>query len=445
MTVDEIATNLQDSCRGLTAELHRRRPADVVDVCAAVESAVVVRGRFVESRVAAVSSTVRHGGCVRAYMAESFRQAASTTVSRAMVARLFGGSATDLVSAPTRLPVDVVDLAGLTALLHVVDRGARDVSPQIAQVMIDFETTDQLICVDDRLDRRRTTYLSIRAVGSVGDTFVTGTYTPGLVGSWADCDPASFGAQAARHALAKLDARPAPVGHFPVVVGGGRGIVLLHEACCHALEADEVLRGSAYSDRAGSMIAAPGVTITDDPTLPGGIGGYAVDDEGTTAHPTTLVADGRHVNYLTTAHTARRLGVTRTPNARCENMLLPPIPRMSNTCLAAGTADPGEIIGDIALGVYAEQVGGGEVVESTGDFVFRMNNGRMIRRGRLAEPINETTLAGSGPEVLRAIEAVGNDVSTGAARCGKNGQAVLVGLSGPTIAVRSMLVGGTDG
>jgi TldD protein len=459
-----IGLTLQNVCHELTAGLERHRPAGAADIAAAAESGVHLRGRYADGRITEASAALRTGACVRAYTDGTYHQVASATPGPGMVHALYGGSlyggslyggslyggsrpvprrAFAPIGAPA--PADVIDLAALRDFLAALDASARDTAPVIGQVVTDFEVTDRLFCAGNRLDHRRVGYLTIRAIARRGSALATGIYTPGLAGPLTDLNPAELGAEAARRAVAKLGARPAPVGRFPVIVRGGRGIVLLHEACCHALEADEVLRGSTYTGLTGQPIAAEAVTIVDDPTLTGAVGRYEIDDEGTPARPTTLVRDGHLRSFLTTRHTARQLGTARTPNARCETILDPPIPRMSNTCLLAGAADPAEMIAGTKLGIYAEHVGGGEVVESTGDFVFRVNNGQMIRDGRLAEPIAETTIAGRGADVLRSIDAVGNDPSLGAARCGKSGQAVLVGVYGPTISVRSLLVGGTDG
>jgi TldD protein len=446
---------LRNVCHELTAELERHRPAGADGIAAAAESGAHLRGRYADGQITEASAALRTGACVRAYTDGTYRQVASATPGPGMVPALYGGSRPVLrrafvprgvfapIGAPA--PADLIDVAGLRDFLAALDAGARDTAPVIGQVITDFEVSDRLYCAGNRLDHRRVGYLTIKAIARRGGVLATGIYTPGLAGPLTDLNPAELGAEAARRAVAKLGARPAPVGRFPVIVRGGRGIVLLHEACCHALEADEVLRGSTYTGRTGQPIAAAGVTIVDDPTLTGAVGRYQIDDEGTLARPTTLVGDGYLRSFLTTRHTARQLGTPRTPNARCETILDPPIPRMSNTCLLAGTTDPADMIAGTKLGIYAEHVGGGEVVESTGDFVFRVNNGQMIRDGRLAEPIAETTIAGRGADVLRSIDAVGNDPTLGAARCGKSGQAVLVGVYGPTISVRSLLVGGTDG
>jgi TldD protein len=447
--IAQLGPALRTLCDELAAELERRRPAGALEVAAAAESGVHLQGRYADGRITEVSTAVRTAACVRQYAGRTYHQVASTAPGPGMVRTLYGGSEAGLASRSyppiaVPAPTDVIDLAGLTAFLDELDSGAREVAPVVGQVIVDFEVADRLFCAGNRVDHRRVVYLTIRAVARRGSELATGTYTPGLAGPLSGLRPAGLGAETARRAVAKLGARPAPAGRFPVIVSGGRGIVLLHEACCHALEGDEVLRGSTYTGLVGKRIAAPGVTIVDDPTLPEAVGQYEIDDEGTASRPTTLVQDGYLRSFLTTRHTARQLGVASTPNARCETVLDPPIPRMSNTCLLEGDVEPADMIAGTALGIYAEHVGGGEVVESTGDFVFRVNNGLMIRDGRLAEPIAETTIAGRGADVLRSINAVGNDASLGAARCGKFGQGVLVGVHGPTISVSSLLVGGTD-
>jgi TldD protein len=220
-------------------------------------------------------------------------------------------------------------------------------------------------------------------------------------------------------------------------------MVLIHEACCHPLEADEVLRSSVYRDRLGTAIASEAVTIVDDALVPGAAGSYRVDDEGVTARATPLVEEGRLVSFLTDRLGALRLGVGATGNGRRDTYRSTALPRMSNTRVAAGEAEPEELVATVRRGVFARHVGGGEVVESTGDFVFRITNGFLIEDGRITDPIEETTVRGNGAEVLRDVELVASDVAVAAARCGKHGQFVPVGLVGPTLKIRSLLVGGT--
>jgi TldD protein len=256
-------------------------------------------------------------------------------------------------------------------------------------------------------------------------------------------DLASCGTEVARRAIDALDARPAPMGNFPVVIVGGRGMVMLHEACCHPLEGDEVHRGSIYAGKLGRQVASPLVSVWDDARVPGAVGSYGFDDEGSAGRTTALIRDGVLEGYLTDQLSAQQLDAPVTGNGRCATLLDAPLPRMSNTRLAAGGTDVADIIADTGRGIYAEHIGGGEVVESTGAFVFRVTSGYLIENGRLTAPLEETTLAGYGAEVLTGIDAVGNDSTVAAALCGKFDQLLPVGVIGPTVRVRSLLVGGT--
>ncbi|HEX6340199.1 TldD/PmbA family protein [Umezawaea sp.] len=338
--------------------------------------------------------------------------------------------------------------AHLDDLVLAVEEAARSADPRITQVLVDAELSAQQIAVvgvdEVRRDQRSLLYLTIRVIAEENGRRATGFLTPGTSAADLSLDAAAAGRAAADRALIALAARPAPVAHLPVVVGPGRGMVLVHEACCHPLEADEVLRGSVYADRLGERIAAPGVSIVDDPTLAGAVGSYGVDDDGTAARPTTLVDDGTLASFLSDRVTSERLGLPITPNGRRDGFHHRPIPRMTNTRVLAGGVTPEDIIADTRFGLYAPHVGGGEVLESTGDFVFRVMNGYLIENGRITDPIGETTVRGNGAEVLRSIDAVGDDVELGVAKCGKFGQLIPVGVCGPTLRIGSLLVGGTD-
>jgi TldD protein len=342
-----------------------------------------------------------------------------------------------------------LEIPAVLKTLRDVEEAARGHDASISQVVIDFELNDQSMCLvrgadEDPYDEHRLlSYLSIRVIARRGGRVSTGFYTPGTSGTLAGLDAPACGAEVARRAVTGLDARPAPIGRMPVVVAGGRGMVLLHEACCHPLEGDEVVRGSVYAGRKGEMVAAPLVTVVDDPTVPGAVGSYRHDDEGVPGTPTTVIERGRLVNYLTDEDSGARLGLGSSGNGRCTTVLDPPLPRMTNTCLAAGTTKVADIIADTPFGIYAEHVGGGEVIESTGEFTFRVTNGRLIENGRLTDPIEETTIAGIGSRMLQDVDAVADDPAVGAAKCGKFGQWVPVGVIGPTLRVGSLLVGGT--
>ncbi len=337
--------------------------------------------------------------------------------------------------------------AELLTLLATIDASARRTAA-VEQVLVDAELVRRRIAVvtrDDVLsDVRTLVYLTVRAVARNGSRTATGFMTPATSGAVGALDGERIGETVARRSATSLHARPAPIAHLPVVVGPGRGIVLIHEACCHPLEGDEVLLGSVHAGRLGERIGAEGLTILDDPTIPSAVGSYAFDDEGVATSATRVVEDGRLSSYLLDRSSAAALRATSTGNGRVDSFRSPVIPRMSNTSVAPGPWTPAEIIADTPRGIYAENVGGGEVVESTGEFVFRVLDGFLIEDGRLTDPIEETTVSGQGASVLAGIDRVGDDVALGAAKCGKFGQFVPVGVHGPTLRIDSLLVGGTQ-
>lgn len=437
---------------------------DLADAFA--EAGIQLRGRFADSSVARWTVRADRGYNVRVATGAGSWQLASSDPAALehMVGRLRQASgagsgehagtagATGTAAADAfdgDLPAEAL-IADLLPTLSRVDRAAREHDARIRQVTIDFVVSRRSMAWAAMTgapvaDRRDLVYLTIRAVAEEGDQVAAGYYTPGSSRLGALDDEADrIGADAARRAVTTLSARPAPVGHLPVVIGPGRGTVLLHEACCHPLEADEVLRGTVHGSRLGDLIAAPDVTIVDDPTLGDAVGSYAVDDEGTPAHPSVVVERGRLRTLLTDRVSALRLGVDRTPNGRRGTFVDHPQSRMSNTCLRPGQRSAGDIVASTPRGIFAEHVGGGEVVEATGDFVFRVTGGYLIEDGRIGDPIAETTIAGQGDRVLADIDAIGDDLAVGAATCGKFGQWVPVGVAGPTFRVRSLLVGGTD-
>lgn len=428
----------------LIEQVRLGKGTDCLSATGALQAWHRTTGRFAEGRFSAVS--VQHGTATALRFARThgFHHLSRSGINPRAVAR--GDSAP---AAPARhsLGLGWMEMSAVRTVLAEVDTAARRVDPAVAQVVIDFDLGAQdLLLADDEgaaAENRLLSYLTIRVIARRGGRMATGFYTPGLSGELPGIDPVSSGVEAGRRAVAGLDARPAPVGRMPVIVSGGRGIVMLHEACCHPLEGDEVLRGSVYADRLGEAVASPLVTITDDPTVPSAVGSYGRDDEGVPASSTTLIRDGQLTGYLTDHDSAARLGRESSGNGRCGTVLQPPLPRMSNTCLAPGASSVADIVADTKFGIYAQHVGGGEVIESTGEFTFRVTNGALIQNGRITDPVEETTISGTGTAVLADIDAVGDDPATGAAKCGKFGQWVPVGVVGPTLRVRSLLVGGT--
>jgi TldD protein len=432
---------------GVRQALLSTTPTGVSEANVYIERRRLVTARFADGRVTDMAVSRRAGSNARWIAPDrSWYRAFDQVHAPAVTAQLRGDRSQDRHQALDREGVTET-VSELGELLAAVDRAGRDADPRIEQVLIDAEWQEQLV-VTVRPDgigaeRRHLRYLTVRTVARDRGRIGTGFYTPATSDPAAPLDAAQIGVESATRAITTLDGREVPVRRMPVVVGGGRGMVLIHEACCHPLEGDEILRGSVYAGRLGDKVAAPGVTIVDDPLTPGGVGSYRRDDEGTLASPTTMVADGELTSYLTDRVSAARLGFGCTGNGRRESFRDIPVPRMSNTCVRAGHEDPRDIIANTGFGLYALHVGGGEVIESTGDFVFRVHNGFLIENGRIGDPIRETTVQGNGIDVLHGIDAVGTDVQLGAAKCGKFNQLIPVGVQGPTLRIRSLLVGGT--
>lgn len=247
-------------------------------------------------------------------------------------------------------------------------------------------------------------------------------------------------------ALVNLEAIPAPAGEMPVVLGPGWPGVLLHEAVGHGLEGDFNRKGSSvFSGRIGEKVASEGVTVIDDGSIPNRRGSLSIDDEGTPTSRTVLIENGILKSYMQDRLNARLMGMKPTGNGRRESYVHAPIPRMTNTFMAAGQDDPAEIMSRVKKGVFAKNFGGGQVDITSGKFVFSCTEAYMIENGRIAAPIKGATLIGDGPTVLNKIAAIGNDLALdeGVGICGKGGQSVPAGVGQPTLLVEGLTVGGT--
>ncbi len=251
--------------------------------------------------------------------------------------------------------------------------------------------------------------------------------------------------EATRLALQALEAQPAPAGTFPVVLASSAGGTMIHEACGHGLEADLALAGmSAFAGKLGEKVAGEGVTIVDDGTLPHKRGSQAIDDEGKPSSRVVLIENGILKAYLQSRKTARTMGVEATGNGRRENYRHIPIPRMRNTFLAAGTEAPEAILADLDRGLLVKHMGGGQVDTVTGNFVFQVTEGYWVEQGVAKYPVKNATLSGCGPEVLKQITRIGNDLAHfDIGTCGKDGQGVPVSDALPTILCPALVVGGT--
>lgn len=256
----------------------------------------------------------------------------------------------------------------------------------------------------------------------------------------------SYAREAVREALVNLEAQAAPAGTMPVVLGPGWPGVLLHEAVGHGLEGDFNRKGlSAFSGKIGQQVAAKGVTVVDNGTLVDRRGSLSVDDEGTPTQNTTLIEDGVLVNYMQDRLNARLMGMQPTGNCRRESYAHLPMPRMTNTYMLAGSCEPEEIIRSVKKGLYAVNFGGGQVDITSGQFVFSASEAYLIENGRITRPVKGATLIGNGPDVMKKISMIGNDLALdgGIGVCGKDGQSVPVGVGQPTLKIDALTIGGT--
>jgi TldD protein len=351
------------------------------------------------------------------------------------------------------LPGDVPK-ARKVELLVAADEMARAEGAAITQVAARYADSRRRILVANSdgvlgADDQVKTLFSVSCVASGDAGMQTGRESVGRTIGFElfdEYDVAELARNAARRAITKLAARPAPSGEMTVVIGPGGGGVMFHEACGHGLEADLVNKGaSVFAGRVGEQVASPLVTLVDDGTMGGEWGCFAIDDEGRPAQRNVLIQDGVLVDYMWDGLRARAEGRASSGNGRRQSYQHLPMVRMTNTYLLGGSSEPDDIVADTPSGVYIAHLGGGQVNTATGDFVFGMTEAYLIEDGRITEPLREGNLIGNGPGVLAAIDAVGNDFAMGApGTCGKDGQGVPVGDGVPTLRVASGLtIGGT--
>jgi TldD protein len=252
--------------------------------------------------------------------------------------------------------------------------------------------------------------------------------------------------EALRQALVNLGSVPAPAGEMEVVLGPGWPGIMLHEAIGHGLEGDyNRKKTSAFAGLLGQRIAAPGVTVVDDGTLPDRRGSLTVDDEGTPSGRTTLIEDGILVGFLHDRQNARLMGVAPTGNGRRQSYAHSPMPRMTNTVMLGGAHTPEEVLASVKRGLYAVDFGGGQVDTTSGKFVFTASEAYLIENGKIGAPVKGATLIGNGPDALTKVSMVANDMALdpGIGTCGKQGQGVPVGVGQPTLKLTGLTVGGT--
>lgn len=380
-------------------------------------------------------------------------QATGGTSMSIDVSQGFTGRANRALYEP-RDPLASLDATGKTALLQEVEAFARSRDPRVKQVMAQLsgEYKTVLVARADGViaaDVRPLVHLSIQIIVEQNGRREVGRSGGGGRYDYSYLDPAFIEKHvdtALHRALINLEAKPAPAGTMTVVLAAGWPGVMIHEAVGHGLEGDaNRKRTSVFAGRIGERVAAPGVTIVDDGTLASRRGSLNIDDEGNPTQCTTLIDDGILCGYMQDALNARLMGVPVTGNGRRQSYSSMPLPRMTNTYMRNGDKDPQEIIESVKHGIYAVDFNGGQVDTVTGKFVFGATEAYLIENGKVTCPIKGATLIGSGPESLKYVSMIGNDMrlDEGSATCGKEGQSVPVGVGQPTLRMDDMTVGGT--
>jgi TldD protein len=426
-----------------------------------------------EGIVKSGSFNIEQGVGVRALSGEKTAFAYSDEISfnalqdaaRATRAIASAGQSKRIKSNVSKVPVPlyqavdpVASLASVdkVALLEKLEKKCRALDPRITQVMASLGGEYEVVLIargDGTLaaDVRPLVRVSVQVIAEAHGRRETGSSGGGGRTDYAyftDEVLDTYARQAVSQALVNLEARPAPAGTMTVVLGPGWPGVLLHEAVGHGLEGDFNRKGSsAFSGRVGERVAARGVTVVDDGTLPGRRGSLTVDDEGNPTQRNVLIEDGVLRGYLQDSLNARLMKMPLTGNARRESFAHLTLPRMTNTYMLAGQHDPQEIIASVPRGLYATNFGGGQVDITNGKFVFSASEAYLIENGKVTTPVKGAMLIGNGPDVLTRVSMIGNDLQldSGIGVCGKEGQSVPVGVGQPTLRIEGLTVGGTGG
>ncbi len=388
----------------------------------------------------------------------ALQDAARTTRA---IARAGGGKKAQVArraNAPARYsPVD--PLASLpstakVAMLERVEKMCRKLDPRVTQVMAHLGGEYEVVLVarSDGVmaaDVRPLVRLSVQVIAEQDGRRESGSSGGGGrtdYSHFTDAVLEDYAQRAVAQAITNLGAKPAPAGTMTVVLGSGWPGILLHEAIGHGLEGDFNRKGSsAFSGRIGERVAAPGVTVVDDGTIPGRRGSLTVDDEGNPTSRTVLIEDGVLRGYMQDSLNARLMKMPVTGNGRRESFAHMTLPRMTNTVMLAGNHDPEEILRSVKHGLYAVNFGGGQVDITNGKFVFSAAEAYLIENGKVTHPVKGATLIGNGPDALTRVSMIGNDLKmdSGVGTCGKEGQGVPVGVGQPTLKIDGLTVGGT--
>jgi len=424
-----------------------------------------------DGRIKSANFDTAQGFGLRAVAGEAHGYAHGSDLDEAAIARAattvkaVRGGASGLLAAPpsgraaplytAANPLGGLPFAAKVALLGEIDAYARARDPRVTQVTAALSASWQAVAVlraDGSLgsDLRPMVRLNVSVVMSENGRMESGGHGMGGRVTYAGItSPEAWRAcadEALRQATVNLGSIPAPAGEMPVVLGPGWPGVMLHEAVGHGLEGDfNRKRTSTFTDRIGQRVAAPGVTVVDDGSLPDRRGSITIDDEGTPSGRTVLIEDGILTGYLQDRLNARLMGASPTGNGRRQSFAHAPLPRMTNTFMLAGDKDPAEIIASVPRGLYAVNFGGGQVDITSGKFVFSASEAYLIEDGKIGPAVKGATLIGNGPEAMTQVKLIGNDLALdpGIGVCGKDGQGVPVGVGQPTLRIDGLTVGGT--
>ena len=426
---------------------------------------------FDDGRLRTSSFDASEGFGLRAVQGETVGYAHSTEVSEQAMRRAtgtvrlaIGAGGGTLATAPQatnqKLYSDHNPLSDSTFpakidILREIDAYARGLDRRVVQVSATIAASHQEVVIlrtdgPDVSDSRPMVRMNVSVIveqdGQRQTGYVGGGGRFGLNGMLEPTHWKPLAQEALRIAVLNLAAIPAPAGVMDVALGAGWPGILLHEAIGHGLEGDFNRKGtSAFAGLMGQRIAAPGVTVLDDGTIPNRRGSISVDDEGTASGKNTLIEDGVLVGFMQDRQNARLMGVAPTGNGRRQSFAHAPMPRMTNTYMLGGTVDPKDMVTDIKNGIYAVGFGGGQVDITNGKFVFSCTEAYLVKDGKVAAPVKGATLIGDGATALRQIRAIGNDMrlDDGMGNCGKQGQWVPVGVGQPSLLIGGLTVGGS--
>jgi TldD protein len=340
-------------------------------------------------------------------------------------------------------------------ILEKIDKLAKTLSPLVSKVSASLASSYDIILIQNHFghlveDVRPLVRLSVSVIveskgkREQGSSGGGGRYS---LNYFDDEILSKYTKEAVDSALINLEADASPAGSMTVVLGSGWPGILLHEAIGHGLEGDFNRKGtSAFSNKMGQQVAAKGIHIVDDGTIDDRRGSLNVDDEGNATKNTTLIEDGKLVGYIQDTQNAKLMNMEVTGNGRRESYAHLPMPRMTNTYMLNGNHTKEEIIKSVKNGLYANNFGGGQVDITSGKFVFSASEAYLIKDGRISHPVKGATIIGNGPDILKQVSMVGNDLSldSGVGTCGKDGQSVPVGVGQPTLKIDNIVVGGTN-